>query len=83
MPNCQKLLAIAGAIGNDEFNSELTDEFEHLKHYVNAYLWDEASGFYYNRSRDGQLSTVKSIGVYWGLLKRTTWGSQLSLRAIT
>ena len=68
--NCQKLLAIAGAIGNDEFNSELTDEFEHLKHYVNMYLWDEASGFYYDRSRDGQLSTVKSIGVYWGLLSK-------------
>ncbi len=66
--NCAMLIEIAQTIGNDEFNDELSSEFDQLKHYINANLWDETGGFYYDRSRDGVLSQTKSIGAYWGLL---------------
>lgn len=66
--DCQVLLDMAQVIGRDEFNAELQAEYEHLWDYVNARLWDEESGYYYDRSPEGKLSSVKSIGVYWGLL---------------
>jgi glycogen debranching enzyme len=59
---------MAGVIGRDEFNDELQAEYAHLSEYVNEKLWDEASGFYYDRAPDGTLSKIKSIGAYWGLL---------------
>ena len=66
--SCRILLQIAGEIGRDDFSTELEAEYAHLKQYTNAYMWDEASGFYYDRTPDGSLSPVKSIGAFWGLL---------------
>jgi hypothetical protein len=66
--NCEVLLHIAVAIASTEFIAELQREFAHLQHYVNTQLWDETSGFYYDRAADGVLSQGRSIGAYWGLL---------------
>ncbi len=66
--NCQILLKIAAVIGRDEFNDEVQSEYDHLFEYVNTRMWDERSGFYYDVAPDGKLSTIKSIGAYWGLL---------------
>jgi len=66
--NCKMLLNIAQAIDNREFDDLLQAEYEQLSDYINQNLWDESSGFYYDLSPEGELSTVKSIGVYWGVL---------------
>jgi hypothetical protein len=66
--NCRLLLNIANAIGEHEFDDDLQSELAHLTTFVNERLWDEASGFYYDRTPDGLLTHTKSIGAYWGLL---------------
>ena len=66
--NCQTLIRIGALIDRDEFVDELTQDFHALERYVNAALWDDHSGFYFDRAPDGHLSPVKSIGAYWGLL---------------
>lgn len=66
--NAQVLLQMAAVIGRDEFNAELVDELARLTDLINAQMWDEGSGFYYDRAPDGRLSQSKTIGVYWGLL---------------
>jgi hypothetical protein len=58
--SCEMLLHIAKEIGHREF--------EQIKDYVNTKMWDENTGFYYDRSPEGCLSKIKSIGAYWGLL---------------
>jgi len=47
---------------------ELAAETERLTDYVNRLMWDDATGFYYDRFRDGALSRTKTIGAYWALL---------------
>jgi hypothetical protein len=64
------LLEIGRVIGRDEFDAELRVETEFLTAYVNDKMWDEATGFYYDRAPDGTLSTTKSLGAYWALLAR-------------
>lgn len=66
--SCQTLLDIAREIGRDEFNAELSSEFDRIKTYLNTKMWDETGGFYYDRSPEGRLSQIKSIGAFWGLL---------------
>ncbi|MDX2077830.1 MAG: trehalase family glycosidase [bacterium] len=66
--SCQMLIKIAHEINRDEFNEELTHEFEGIQAYINTKMWDEERGFYYDRSPDGTLSQIKTIGAYWGLL---------------
>jgi hypothetical protein len=66
--SCYHLLRIGDRIGRDEFRDELEAEYGRLCALINERLWDEASGFYYDRAPDGTLSTTKSIGAYWGLL---------------
>jgi hypothetical protein len=66
--NCRMLQQMGSTIGRDEFNADLQAEYQRLTAYINDHLWDEGSGFYYDLAPDGRFSTVKSIGVYWGLL---------------
>jgi hypothetical protein len=47
---------------------EIEDEINYLTEFVNKYLWDDKTGFYYDRYSDGRLSKVKSIGAYWALI---------------
>ncbi len=66
--DCKILLQIAAAIDWHEFDDMLRQEYEQLTRLVNETMWDEASGYYYDRAPDGSLSNVKSIGAYWALL---------------
>ncbi len=66
--NCRVLLDVAIVIERHEFNEELLQEFDHLKGYINTNMWDETTGFYYDRASEGHLSKTKSIGAFWGLL---------------
>jgi hypothetical protein len=66
--NLESLLKMARLIGRHEFDAELKAELAHLQQHINTTMWDETNGFYHDRAPDGQLSTVKSIGAFWGLL---------------
>jgi hypothetical protein len=66
--NCRMLLNAAGVIDRHEFDAELQTEYAHLRDYVNARMWDERAGFYFDVASDRTLSPIKSIGAYWGLL---------------
>ena len=46
--NCRALLDMAGEIGRDEFNDELTAEADFLKTYINREMWNEITDFYYD-----------------------------------
>lgn len=47
---------------------EIEEEITFLTNFVNNNLWDDHSGYYYDRFAGGKLSVVKSIGAYWALL---------------
>ena len=47
---------------------DLRREAEILTKYINEKMWDEETGFYYDRWSDGRLSGVKTVGAYWTLL---------------
>lgn len=66
--SCTSLLSISSAIGRSEFDEDLHAELEFLRRYINERLWDEASGFYVDRSPTGELSRTKSVAAFWGLL---------------
>lgn len=66
--NCKILLQMAGELDWHEFDADLQTELENLTKIVNETMWDDVSGFYYDRAPDGSLSSVKSIGAYWALL---------------
>ncbi len=68
--NCRVLSQIASALTEEDVAAELSQEHGYLLHEINSRLWDEASGFYYDISPQGEFSPVKSIGAYWGLLDK-------------
>ncbi len=47
---------------------DIEDEISVLENYIREKLWDDESGFLYDRFADGSLSDLKSIGAYWALL---------------
>lgn len=47
---------------------EFEDEIRYLTEYVRNNLWDEKTGFLYDRYSDGSLSSTKGIIAYWSLL---------------
>jgi Trehalase len=48
--------------------ADVREEAERLSRFVNAELWDETAGFYFDRWNDGRLNGVKSIAAYWALI---------------
>ena len=62
------LVEMAGKIHREADVKEIARENEKLTAFVNSNMWDEKTGFYYDRYRDGTLSSVKSIAAYWALL---------------
>lgn len=66
--SCKILLEMADVLDWHEFDAALREEYDALQTIVNQSMWDEATGFYYDRAPNRTLSTIKSIGAYWGLL---------------
>lgn len=46
---------------------DVEDEIGVLSKYIKEYLWDDKTGFLYDRYADGSLSTLKGIGAFWAL----------------
>lgn len=66
--SARMLLNIAGVLGRIHELHDMAGEVAYLTRYVNKLMWDEYSAFYYDLSRDGNWTQVKSIGAYWALL---------------
>ena len=64
-----RLLArMADELGRADDAAGLWAEVSRLGGAIESHLWDEESGFYYDRRADGSLSTVKSVAAFWALL---------------
>ncbi len=66
--NCRLLGQIGAIVGQTAYNAGLEAEYRALEAFVNARLWNEATGFYHDVGPDGAPSPVKTVGAYWGLL---------------
>jgi hypothetical protein len=62
------LLKMAKTLNRQEDVRNIETEIEKLTVYVQKYMWDEKSAFFYDRYRDGTLNYVKSIAAFWSLL---------------
>ena len=66
--SCKMLIQMAEVIGREKDVEILKEEQSRLTKVVNEQLWDETTAFYYDLWPNGQLSGMKGIGAYWGLL---------------
>ena len=71
------LTQMAAALGRSADIPDMAAEIESLTEYVNCWLWDETSAFYYDADRERRRLTTKSIGAYWALLARTLSDTQV------
>lgn len=62
------LIQMAEQLHRENEVTAIQQEMVQLTNYVNNNMWDQKTSFYYDRFRDGSLSTVKSIASYWSLL---------------
>jgi glycogen debranching enzyme len=62
------LVAMNEAAGGPWPVADLEEEAGWLARLVNRRMWDERTGFYYDRWPDGTLSGVRTIGSFWALL---------------
>lgn len=62
------LIKIANEIGRTDEVKDIIREKEMLNNYINDNLWDDVTGFYYDKWKNGEFNYVKTIGSYWGLL---------------
>lgn len=66
--SCRVLLDIIRELNLEEDTTELTEEYEYLKHFVNEKMWSSEEAFYFDRYADGSLAKAKTVGAYWALL---------------
>lgn len=62
------LVDMAEVLGRNAEVEDLLQEIDVLKKEINTSMWDESTGFYYDRRPDGTCSDVKTIGAFWTLL---------------
>ena len=59
------LSEIAGLIGKEEDSKIWAERYQNIKEKINAVLWDEEDGFYYDKKlSDGQFHKVKSVSSF-------------------
>ena len=61
----EKLATIAGL---DTLSAEYKKETEELKTLINAKMWDQTVGLYFDVKRDGTLHIKKTIASFWPML---------------
>jgi len=62
------LIKMAKCIGRENDVKDIEEEVASLTEYVNKNMWDDKTAFYFDRYKDGKLSTTKSIVAYWTLI---------------
>ena len=63
----ESLLQIGFYIERWQEIEDMEDEIRALKGYINSFMWDDNTGFLYDRYADGSLCPAKGIGAYWAL----------------
>lgn len=66
--SAKNIVKIAKILDRKDEVAFLEDEAEYLENYVNQKVWDNEKNFYFDRYRNGELSTVKTIGAFWGII---------------
>ncbi|MEG0498412.1 MAG: trehalase family glycosidase [Alistipes sp.] len=74
----ESLLQIGFYIERWQEIEDLEDEMKQLRSYVQTKLWDDQTGFLYDRYADGSLCTTKGIGAYWALQTNVLDSQQLN-----
>jgi hypothetical protein len=64
------LSQIASILGLDRESAEYLQEYEKTKALVNAKLWNEKEGFYFDRYWDGRFSTRRAASNFFPLIAR-------------
>jgi Mannosylglycerate hydrolase MGH1-like glycoside hydrolase domain/Glycosyl hydrolases family 2, sugar binding domain len=62
------LSAIAKQLGDDAKAAAWEGESQELSSKINALLWNELDGYYYDLTNAGQHSMVRHIGAFWTIL---------------
>lgn len=62
------LLEIGKRINREYDVKYIVEKNNRLTELVNRSMWNDSTGYYFDRFRDGNLSKVKTIGAYWALL---------------
>ncbi|GMU22134.1 MAG: glycoside hydrolase [Phycisphaerae bacterium] len=71
------LAAIARAIGRDDEAEKWEQEAMHLGERINAELWDDTTGFYYDWGTTGRRHNVRTIAAFWPMLAGITRPAQV------
>ncbi|MBN8705363.1 MAG: hypothetical protein J0L62_05770 [Bacteroidetes bacterium] len=59
---------MASVINDDKTKATYQAKAAEINQSINAHLWDKKSGFYYDLTESGKLSTTMHIGAFWTLL---------------
>jgi len=62
------LIKMSEVLGREDEADFLKPEKENLYRIINEQMWDEKSGFYYDKLRDGILSPVKTVAPFWTMI---------------
>jgi len=75
----QILADMAKEINRESDSIEFEKEAKRLIIWINENLWDEDTNFYHDLRRDNsRITTVKTIGAYWGLIAEVVPKKRLS-----
>ncbi len=69
--SAKMLIQMAIVLGRKEETGFLQEEIQRLEEFINSQLWDDATGFYYDKWKTGELNHVKCLAPYWGLLSQS------------
>jgi glycogen debranching enzyme len=64
----KSIAEIASLINELKIASDYYKKYSDLKNVVNKFCWDDFEKFYYDVSREGELSNTKHIGSFWTLI---------------
>lgn len=80
---CEWLVPVYEAEGESEkvrqlraVQTEVSGEAAQIARAINLYMWDSASGFYYDVTDKGERAPVKTIAAFWALLSGVADASQ-------
>ncbi len=66
--SAKTLLKMGEVLGRKDELRFLEKELSSLEGWINANMWSESEEFYFDRRRDGSLSSHKTIGAFWGII---------------
>lgn len=66
--SAQIIINMAKVLGKEDEVEPYRQEAELLKSIINDKMWDEETAFYYDKTRDGKTSGVKTVASFWTLI---------------